>query len=292
MKKMINYHTHTYRCGHAVGTEYEMISEAVHQGYQEIGMSCHVPLPHYRCHLLHSLPYVHSLKGMKSWLKAFIKNGPSMRMPYNQKDDYLQDIDYCQKHFHYIRIYKGFEAEYFEEYLDYYQELLKTGEVDYLILGNHFNKHAIEDCYYGRKNLKKKDLLQYAEDLEKAMDTNLFSYIAHPDLFLMGYGKIDEISKEVILRICKKAKATHTPLELNAGGVRKGKVNMNGEEVYPYANKYFFQIASIIGNEIILGMDAHAPEQLDCEMYEYLEELANNCHLHCIDHLTFKKGKE
>lgn len=39
MKKMINYHTHTYRCGHAVGNECEMIEAALHEGYQEIGLS-------------------------------------------------------------------------------------------------------------------------------------------------------------------------------------------------------------------------------------------------------------
>ena len=108
----------------------------------------------------------------------------------------------------------------------------------------------------------------------------------------MGYGKIDDVSKEVILRICKKAKATNTPLELNAGGVRKGKVKMNGKDVYPYANAYFFQIASMIGNDIILGLDAHSPEQLSCEMYHYLEKLAEEYHLHVLDHIEFKKGKQ
>lgn len=108
----------------------------------------------------------------------------------------------------------------------------------------------------------------------------------------MGYGKIDDVSKEVILRICKKAKATHTPLELNAGGVRKGEVKMNGKDVYPYANAYFFQIASMIGNDIILGLDAHSPEQLSCEMYHYIEKLAKEFHLHVLDHIEFKKGKQ
>ena len=42
MKKMINYHTHTYRCGHALGNEYEMVEAALHEGYQELGMSCHI----------------------------------------------------------------------------------------------------------------------------------------------------------------------------------------------------------------------------------------------------------
>lgn len=292
MKKIINYHTHTYRCGHALGNEYEMVEAALHEGYQELGMSCHIALPHYRSHLLHSLTSIRSLQGLKSCIGALLRNGPKMRMPYNEKQDYLDALDYCQKHFHYIKIYKGFEAEYFEDYLDYYQSLLDSGEVDYLILGHHFHKHSIHDCYYGRKNLKKKDLLHYAEELEKAMDTGLFSYVAHPDLFLMGYGKIDDVSKEVILHICKKAKATNTPLELNAGGVRKGKVKMNGKDVYPYANAYFFQIASMIGNDIILGLDAHSPDQLSYEMYHYLEKLAEEYHLHVLNHIEFKKGKQ
>lgn len=292
MKKMINYHTHTYRCGHAVGNEYEMIEAALHEGYQEIGMSCHIALPHYRSHLLNSLSSIRSIQGLKSCIGAFLRNGPKMRMPYDEKEDYLDALNNCQKHFHYIKIYKGFEAEYFEDYLDYYQNLLSSGEVDYLILGHHFHKHSIHDCYYGRKNLTKKDLLNYVEELEKAMDTGLFTYIAHPDLFLMGYAKIDDVSKEVILRICKNAKATNTPLELNAGGVRKGEVKMNGKDVYPYANAYFFQIASMIGNDIILGLDAHSPEQLSCEMYHYLEKLAKEYHLHVLDHIEFKKGKQ
>ena len=170
MKKMINYHTHTYRCGHAVGNEYEMIEAALHEGYQEIGMSCHIALPHYRSHLLHSLPSIRSIQGLKSCIGAFLRNGPKMRMPYDEKEDYLDALNNCQKHFHYIKIYKGFEAEYFEDYLDYYQNLLSSGEVDYLILGHHFHKHSIHDCYYGRKNLTKKDLLNYVEELEKAIE--------------------------------------------------------------------------------------------------------------------------
>ena len=32
-----NYHTHTYRCGHAHGNEEEMIKAAIHNYYKEIG---------------------------------------------------------------------------------------------------------------------------------------------------------------------------------------------------------------------------------------------------------------
>lgn len=71
-----------------------------------------------------------------------------------------------------------------------------------------------------------------------------------------------------------------------------GKVKMNGKDVYPYANAYFFQIASMIGNDIILGLDAHSPDQLSYEMYHYLEKLAEEYHLHVLNHIEFKKGKQ
>ena len=48
----------------------------------------------------------------------------------------------------------------------------------------------------------------------------------------------------------------------------------------------------MIGNDIILGLDAHSPEQLSYEMYHYLEKLAEEYHLHVLDHIEFKKGKQ
>lgn len=93
MKKMINYHTHTYRCGHALGNEYEMVEAALHEGYQELGMSCHIALPHYRSHLLHSLTSIRSLQGLKSCIGALLRNGPKMRMPYNEKQEKVYHLN-------------------------------------------------------------------------------------------------------------------------------------------------------------------------------------------------------
>ena len=53
--KKTNFHTHTYRCGHANGSEEDMVCAAIKMGIEELGISEHVPLPHYRQHLLKSL---------------------------------------------------------------------------------------------------------------------------------------------------------------------------------------------------------------------------------------------
>ena len=40
-----NYHTHTARCGHAIGSDEEYIIKAIEAGYQTIGISDHIMIP-------------------------------------------------------------------------------------------------------------------------------------------------------------------------------------------------------------------------------------------------------
>ena len=41
----VNLHTHTYRCGHAEGTEEEYVLAAIENGYVKLGFSDHTPFP-------------------------------------------------------------------------------------------------------------------------------------------------------------------------------------------------------------------------------------------------------
>ena len=95
--KKTNYHTHTYRCGHANGNEEDMIQAAIDMGIEELGMCCHVPFPHYRKHLIRSLPSVRGVRSLLSLLKAIIKDGPNMRMPYRDMETHLELLSQYQK---------------------------------------------------------------------------------------------------------------------------------------------------------------------------------------------------
>lgn len=288
--KKINYHTHTYRCGHGVGSEEDMVTAAINMNIEELGICEHIPLPKYRIHLIKSLPYIRSLRALASLTRSLLLNGPKMRMSYKTMQEHLKAIkDSANKHKE-IKIYKGFEAEYLPEYLDYYQQLLNNQDIDYLILGNHFNKHCINSCYYGKKKLNKKELYCYCNDIENAITTNLFSYIAHPDLFMIGYKNFDEDSKTVCRRICEKAKQYDIPLEINAGGVRKGLTDKQGEMLYPYPDKRFWQIASQIGNKVVIGIDAHDPKDFDDNVYRQLVDFSKELNLNIVDSFEFRKG--
>ena len=41
-----NYHTHTWRCLHAAGTEREYVENAIKGGYKILGFSDHTPMPY------------------------------------------------------------------------------------------------------------------------------------------------------------------------------------------------------------------------------------------------------
>ena len=79
MKKK-NYHTHTARCMHAVGSDEEFILAAIEAGYSLIGFSDHSPwhyhsdfVSHMRMHESEFDEYYHSIKALKEKYKGQIE---------------------------------------------------------------------------------------------------------------------------------------------------------------------------------------------------------------------------
>ena len=93
-----NFHTHNYRCGHAVGNVEDYVKVAINEGYSELGISDHAPVPsHYED-----------------------------RMKMEELGEYLIEIEEAQKKYgDKIKIYKSLEIEYFPEWQEYYDELKK-----------------------------------------------------------------------------------------------------------------------------------------------------------------------
>ena len=61
-----NLHTHTFRCGHASGTDDQMVLSAIEAGFELLGFSDHMPYP--ELHL------------------------PTCRMFYDQRQEYVDSI--------------------------------------------------------------------------------------------------------------------------------------------------------------------------------------------------------
>lgn len=251
-----NYHTHTYRCGHAIGTDEQYVLAAIEAGLDELGFSDHMPYP-----------------------DAY---NPGDRMAYDQMNDYIESINFLkEKYKDKIKIYLGFELEFYPERIKYYEEMLD--KVDYLICGQHYK---ILDVYGYDWYTSDEDVLVYASQVVGAIESGLVKMIAHPSYFMLGRKTWSEACSEAAHLICKAAEMYKVPLEINLKGTKYGKSTYNGIESYRYPNLMFWQIASNYMIDAIVSADAHAPIYLmEMDFFETLKQDFIDLGINIIDHL-------
>lgn len=241
-----NYHSHTARCNHAFGDDEEYVLRAIEAGYEEIGFSDHSPWP--------------------------FKNGfvSDMRMRVDEIDDYIGSIRRLrEKYKNKISIKIGFECEYFREYIPWLRGIIEEYELDYLLLGHHFTPSEQYGVYNGFITAPQ-DVENYKNDVLEAMDTGLFSYVAHPDLYMRMYPRFDAACEKAAREIIAKSNETGIPIEYNLLGIEHGKAA--GKVGYPYPE--FWKIAGEMHATAVIGIDAHDPKAyLDTDTHKRAEEL-------------------
>ena len=239
-----NYHTHTTRCMHAAGTEEEYVLQAIASGMDVLGFADHTPWPY------------------KSDFVA------DMRMHISQLEDYISTIRGLQeKYADKIRIHCGLECEAFPEFYPWLREITAAGKVDYLLLGNHYDTTDENSGPYFGKCVNPERALRYMETTIAGMESGLFLYLAHPDLFLHRYPAFDAAAEKVCREICAAAKRLDMPVEYNLLGMKRN-AGSRSRGFVGYTSDEFWQIAAETGNRAIIGLDAHEPKALDCvEIY-------------------------
>ena len=239
-----NLHTHSFYCGHGEGKIEDYASYAEEKGFELLGFSEHAPFPDNIFH--------------------------STRMNYSQISDYLADVDRARER-HNMTILKGFECDYLPAYKDYFEDLRE--HVDYLITGTHYmiSDYRISNPFDG--SMTKEDLFIYANSTIKAMESGLFSFVCHPDVFLSHY-PFDEDAKSVSRDIITLSVELNLPLEVNANGIAKS--HNEGLDYYRYPRKEFFSLASSLGAVFVKNSDAHKVANLDkysAELDAFIKEL-------------------
>ena len=235
-----NYHMHTKRCMHASGSDEDYVLAAIEGGYEEIGFSDHSPWQYKSDYVAH------------------------MRMRASQFDDYYNSIKKLQvKYKNQIAIRIGLECEYFPEYMGWLKTLLVNYDMDYIIFGNHYYKTDEKRIYFGTECEYDHMLKAYIDEAIQGMETGLYAYLAHPDLFMHGRRKFDELAEKESVRLCEAAKHLQIPLEYNLNGALYNDV-MN---VTHYPHPKFWEIAAHVGNDVIIGVDAHEPKAMMNDRY-------------------------
>lgn len=257
-----NYHTHTQRCMHAIGSDEEYVLSAIKAGYDELGFSDHGPWKYDTDFVAH------------------------MRMPLSQFEDYYDSISLLkEKYADQISIKIGLECEYYEKYMPWLESFIKEKNLDYIIFGNHYYQSDELGIYYGRSTHQEQYMSAYVEDCISGMQTGLYSYLAHPDLFMRCNKEFTPYLKEQSYRICKAAKALNVPLEYNLAGILFNEYygTQNG-----YPNYEFFKIAAEVGNDVIIGIDAHDNEDIEKSQYrEQAIQVLDELGIHRIDTIRF-----
>lgn len=259
---------HTFRCGHATGEDEEYINEAIKAGFKYVGFSDHVFFP------------------------GVIQQG--IRMEESLAEDYRSSVLALKnKYKNEIEILLGFEAEYYPEFRDRYESWIKEGYVDYLILGEHVLKDedgiyvpywfAEKSSYYVKK---------YTDYLIEAMSTGIFSYVAHPDLFLNVYPLNDEFSFSLAKKICEASIKYDVPLEVNVEGMRhklKNNTSFDSDSFYPHGS--FWKLAGEMGCKVVVGVDAHQPTGYNDFGIKEVNQLIKKYNLNLVKDFRIKENK-
>ncbi len=220
-----NYHTHTWRCGHAQGTEREYVERAIEGGLKILGFSDHTPMPFDRGYIS---PY---------------------KMALGQMEDYVYTVQSLRSEYRAdIEIHIGLEVEYYPAYFEELCRFLSGYEVEYFLMGQHFLGNEIGDSFSADPSGSVSRLTRYREQTLEGLETGKFLYLAHPDvLFFTGDASV---YKREMRLLCEGAKKLNIPLEINMLGIETNR---------HYPNPLFWEVAGEVGNEAVIGADAHMP---------------------------------
>ena len=244
----VNIHTHTYRCGHASGTPEEYIKRAIENGIEVLGFSEHAPF---------MFP--------DSYQSVY-------RLRVEEAEDYFEElIALREKYKQQIKIYIGFEMEY---YPLYFEDMLYTARklgAEYLILGQHaiYNEYPNGRYTTGQYISRQEDLTEYVNCVISGIKSGVFTYVCHPDNIVVSC-EAESYTAEMT-RLCEAAKKYDIPLEINFYGIRDNR---------KYPDDKFWEIAGRVGCKVVYGFDSHNTQSAyDAESIAKADELVNKYNL-------------
>ncbi|HVR43068.1 MAG TPA: histidinol-phosphatase HisJ family protein [Thermoanaerobaculia bacterium] len=235
---LTDYHTHTFRCGHAVGTMQEYVEEAIAKGIDEIGLTDHLWL----------------------YFDPPERRDPRWAMPEDQYErHYAEMLEVRERYRGRIAVRVSVEADYIEGREDDLIHILERFDFDYVLLGVHFiDEWMIDDPEqshrYGERSVAA-IYREYYRRMRKAVGLGVANLVSHFDL-PKKFGDLPEESVgEVVEETLDVVAEAGTAIEISSAGLR----NRIGE-IYPSAAI----LSEMKRREIpvAISSDAHAPRDV------------------------------
>lgn len=232
----INLHTHSNYCDHAIGSIEDYVASAMASGLEVLGFTEHAPI---------------------------VGDPISCNMMIHNLPSYVRDVRAAREKYP-LHIYMGGECDYEPILRNYYkEELLEKNGFDYLICSIHlyFDHDQRKITFVSQSKDFSRYLSDYAARYCNALESGLFLFGCHPDLFRASYLPWDDNAKAAAKDIIQCSASLDIPLEINAAGLEKPQVPAPEGKRCPYSTDEFFQMAKEFDARIILSSDAHDPRK-------------------------------
>ena len=261
-----NFHTHSKFCDGKFSPE-EMVTAAIEKHFDVLGFSghCFHPLNPDFYKPFDDLWHIPSAD-----IKAYAEEIRRLKEKYSDQ----------------IKIFLGFEADYFES--DKYGSAIPRKETyaefspDYLIGAVHFvntdkgfytvdhHAHIIKENLiklYSKPNGEidgKKAVCDYFAAEREMLRKGNFDILAHPDLLRKRNGELkifneeDGWYKEEVKATVKEIAKAGVITEINTGAIARGAM----DDTYP--SNYFLELLHENGVPVCINSDAHTTDGLDC----------------------------
>jgi len=260
---------HTIHCGHAKGSVQEMVEAAMKKGVETVGFAEHFPYP----------PDVPDLPGDS------IASSESFKQ-------YIQDVGIVQKKYsNRIHVLLGAEVDYHPQYMEWIRNQLSRTHFDYLIGSVHlldgkpidFNQEYLNRLIQeigGESDFWN----QYWEAVHHLLDEPWLNVVGHLDLprkFLSCDFAFSDQS--MIRKILQKIKHKDLAIDVNTSGIAK----TTDQQIYPAP--IILRVAAVLDVDVMIGSDAHAPEEIGRAFESTRQLLLSSGFSH---YVTFEKGQK
>ena len=261
--KLMDYHSHNRRCGHALGEIKDYVEAAIDKKLQEIGISDHFPLgatiddPQLN-DLIRSASmevkefphYIEEIKNLREKFKNkfkikisteinFFTPGNALTLQKKVLEPFMDDYDYLLAAIHDI----------------------KWHESPIILMDPRQSSEALKK--YGTEKIN----LEYIDKLSKLVETDFFDVTAHFDnqrvLFRPNTPNYSQKVWQKLLTLLDKIKNKGMAIEINTSGTLKGI-----ESQFP-SEKIVKEII-LRDIPVLLGSDAHSPEYIGYMFEEFI----------------------
>ncbi|MDR3685399.1 MAG: histidinol-phosphatase HisJ family protein [Coriobacteriia bacterium] len=240
MRKLIDCHIHTQRCGHASGTVDDCVAEGVRQGLYGMVITEHLALP------------------------DDVDPGHHLSMPACDLEDYLVEVDIARNRYPEIALVTGLEADYLagreQETASALAAARQHSDGARFVLGSvHFigdwafdDPHNVEEWDHRDVDAAWHD---YFGLWVSAVKTGLFDVMAHPDL-VKKFGHFPTFDpREIYSEAAAVAAQAGVLIEVSTAGLRKPVAQL-------YPGPQLLKAFNQAGVAATVGSDAHEPSEV------------------------------